>query len=105
MRGLGAHIKGTNGTSQGCKRKGAVCAYLETRHIDIEEFLELRKNTGDDRRARQLGVEEPFPGAQANLRKEKNFFETHVTEYQSSELRWQVLRGRATVRRLWLCVV
>ncbi len=68
VRGLGAHIKGTNGESQGVvpflkvandtavavnqggKRKGAMCAYLETWHIDIEEFLELRKNTGDDRR-------------------------------------------------------
>jgi ribonucleoside-diphosphate reductase alpha chain len=68
VRGLGAHIKGTNGKSQGVvpflkvandtavavnqggKRKGAVCAYLESWHIDIEEFLELRKNTGDDRR-------------------------------------------------------
>ncbi|OAF04022.1 ribonucleotide-diphosphate reductase subunit alpha [Bradyrhizobium centrolobii] len=68
VRGLGAHIKGTNGESQGVvpflkvandtaiavnqggKRKGAVCAYLETWHLDIEEFLDLRKNTGDDRR-------------------------------------------------------
>ena len=68
VRGMGAHIKGTNGKSQGVvpflkvandtavavnqggKRKGAVCAYLETWHIDIEEFVELRKNTGDDRR-------------------------------------------------------
>ncbi len=68
VRGMGAHIKGTNGTSQGVvpflkvandtavavnqggKRKGAVCAYLETWHIDVEEFLDLRKNTGDDRR-------------------------------------------------------
>jgi ribonucleoside-diphosphate reductase alpha chain len=68
VRGMGSHIKGTNGKSQGVvpflkvandtavavnqggKRKGAVCAYLETWHIDIEEFLELRKNTGDDRR-------------------------------------------------------
>lgn len=68
VRGMGAHIKGTNGKSQGVvpflkvandtavavnqggKRKGAVCAYLETWHIDIEEFLDLRKNTGDDRR-------------------------------------------------------
>ncbi|PKM44731.1 MAG: ribonucleoside-diphosphate reductase subunit alpha [Gammaproteobacteria bacterium HGW-Gammaproteobacteria-1] len=68
VRGLGAHIKGTNGSSQGVvpflkvandtavavnqggKRKGAVCAYLETWHIDIEDFLELRKNTGDERR-------------------------------------------------------
>ena len=68
VRGMGAHIKGTNGKSQGVvpflkvvndtavavnqggKRKGAVCAYLETWHLDIEEFLELRKNTGDDRR-------------------------------------------------------
>ncbi|MEH6650989.1 MAG: ribonucleoside-diphosphate reductase subunit alpha [Motiliproteus sp.] len=68
VRGLGAHIKGTNGTSQGVvpflkvandtavavnqggKRKGAVCAYLESWHIDIEEFLDLRKNTGDERR-------------------------------------------------------
>ncbi len=68
VRGLGAHIKGTNGESQGVvpflkvandtaiavnqggKRKGAVCAYLETWHIDLEEFLDLRKNTGDDRR-------------------------------------------------------
>lgn len=68
VRGLGAHIKGTNGKSQGVvpflkvandtavavnqggKRKGAVCAYLETWHIDIESFLDLRKNTGDDRR-------------------------------------------------------
>jgi ribonucleoside-diphosphate reductase alpha chain len=68
VRAMGAHIKGTNGKSlgvvpflnvadatavavnQGGKRKGAVCAYLETWHMDIEEFLELRKNTGDDRR-------------------------------------------------------
>ncbi|MDK2125056.1 ribonucleoside-diphosphate reductase subunit alpha [Parachitinimonas caeni] len=68
VRALGSHIKGTNGKSQGVvpflkvvndtavavnqggKRKGAVCAYLETWHADIEEFLELRKNTGDDRR-------------------------------------------------------
>ena len=68
VRAMGAHIKGTNGKSQGVvpflkvvndtavavnqggKRKGAVCAYLETWHADIEEFLELRKNTGDDRR-------------------------------------------------------
>ena len=68
VRSMGSHIKGTNGKSQGVvpflkvandtavavnqggKRKGAVCAYLETWHLDIEEFLELRKNTGDDRR-------------------------------------------------------
>jgi ribonucleoside-diphosphate reductase alpha chain len=68
VRAMGAHIKGTNGRSQGVvpflnvadatavavnqggKRKGAVCAYLECWHKDVEEFLELRKNTGDDRR-------------------------------------------------------
>jgi ribonucleoside-diphosphate reductase alpha chain len=68
VRAMGARIKGTNGKSsgvvpflnvanatavavnQGGKRKGAVCAYLETWHKDIEEFLELRKNTGDERR-------------------------------------------------------
>lgn len=68
VRAMKSHIKGTNGKSQGVvpflkvandtavavnqggKRKGAVCAYLETWHLDIEEFLELRKNTGDDRR-------------------------------------------------------
>ncbi len=68
VRSMNSHIKGTNGKSQGVvpflkvvndtavavnqggKRKGAVCAYLETWHADIEEFLELRKNTGDDRR-------------------------------------------------------
>lgn len=68
VRALGSYIKGTNGKSQGVvpflkvvndtavavnqggKRKGAVCAYLETWHLDLEEFLELRKNTGDDRR-------------------------------------------------------
>lgn len=68
VRAMGANIKGTNGKSQGVvpflsvanatavavnqggKRKGAVCAYLETWHKDIEEFLELRKNTGDERR-------------------------------------------------------
>ncbi|MAL96501.1 MAG: ribonucleoside-diphosphate reductase subunit alpha [Haliea sp.] len=68
VRALGSYIKGTNGKSQGVvpflkvvndtavavnqggKRKGAVCAYLETWHLDIEEFVELRKNTGDDRR-------------------------------------------------------
>ena len=68
VRSLGARIKGTNGKSQGVipflkvvndtalavnqggKRKGAVCAYLESWHLDIEEFLELRKNTGDERR-------------------------------------------------------
>ncbi len=68
VRALGAYIKGTNGKSQGVvpflkvvndtavavnqggKRKGAVCAYLETWHMDVEEFIELRKNTGDDRR-------------------------------------------------------
>ena len=67
VRALGSHIKGTNGESQGVvpflkvvndtavavnqggKRKGAVCTYLESWHLDIEEFLELRKNTGDDR--------------------------------------------------------
>lgn len=68
VRAMGSYIKGTNGKSlgvvpflnvadataiavnQGGKRKGAVCAYLETWHMDIEEFLDLRKNTGDDRR-------------------------------------------------------
>ena len=68
VRAMGAHIKGTNGKSQGVvpflkvandtavavnqggKRKGAMCAYLETWHLDVEEFIELRKNTGDDRR-------------------------------------------------------
>ena len=68
VRAMGSHIKGTNGKSQGVvpflkivndtavavnqggKRKGAVCAYLETWHMDIEEFLKLRKNTGDERR-------------------------------------------------------
>lgn len=68
VRSLNSHIKGTNGKSQGVipflkvandtavavnqggKRKGAICAYLETWHLDIEEFLDLRKNTGDDRR-------------------------------------------------------
>jgi ribonucleoside-diphosphate reductase alpha chain len=68
VRALGSYIKGTNGKSQGVvpflkvvndtavavnqggKRKGAVCAYLESWHLDIEEFLDLRKNTGDDRR-------------------------------------------------------
>ena len=68
VRATGGHIKGTNGTSQGVipflkvandtavavnqggKRKGAMCAYLETWHLDIEDFLELRKNTGDERR-------------------------------------------------------
>jgi len=68
VRALGSHIKGTNGKSQGVvpflkvandtavavnqggKRKGAMCAYLETWHLDIEDFLELRKNTGDERR-------------------------------------------------------
>ena len=68
VRALGARIRGTNGTSQGVipflkvandtaiavnqggKRQGAICAYLETWHLDLEEFLELRKNTGDDRR-------------------------------------------------------
>ena len=68
VRALGSYIKGTNGKSQGVvpflkvandtavavnqggKRKGAMCAYLESWHLDIEEFIELRKNTGDDRR-------------------------------------------------------
>ena len=68
VRAMGSHIKGTNGKSQGIvpflkvandtavavnqggKRKGAMCAYLETWHLDVEEFIELRKNTGDDRR-------------------------------------------------------
>ncbi len=68
VRAMNSYIKGTNGKSQGVvpflkvandtavavnqggKRKGAMCAYLETWHLDIEEFLELRKNTGDDRR-------------------------------------------------------
>jgi ribonucleoside-diphosphate reductase alpha chain len=68
IRATGAHIKGTNGSSQGVipflkivndtavavnqggKRKGAVCSYLETWHLDVEDFLELRKNSGDERR-------------------------------------------------------
>lgn len=68
VRAMGAHIRGTDGKSQGVvpflkvvndtavavnqggKRRGAICAYLEVWHLDVEEFLELRKNTGDDRR-------------------------------------------------------
>ena len=68
VRALGSYIKGTNGKSQGVipflkvandtavavnqggKRRGAVCAYLETWHLDIEDFLQLRRNTGDERR-------------------------------------------------------
>jgi ribonucleoside-diphosphate reductase alpha chain len=68
VRGTGSYIRGTNGESQGIipflklhndqlvavnqggKRRGSGCAYLETWHNDIEDFLELRKNTGDDRR-------------------------------------------------------
>jgi ribonucleoside-diphosphate reductase alpha chain len=68
VRAMRSHIKGTNGESQGVvpflkvvndtavavnqggKRKGAVCCYLETWHLDVEEFLDLRKNTGDERR-------------------------------------------------------
>ncbi len=68
VRATGGHISGTNGRSQGVvpflkvandtavavnqggKRKGAMCAYLETWHLDMEDFLELRKNTGDERR-------------------------------------------------------
>ncbi|UCH40809.1 MAG: ribonucleoside-diphosphate reductase subunit alpha, partial [Gammaproteobacteria bacterium] len=68
VRGMGSHIKGTNGKSQGVvpflkvandtavavnqggKRKGAMCAYLESWHLDIEDFLDLRKNTGEERR-------------------------------------------------------
>ncbi len=68
VRAMGSHIKGTNGTSQGVvpflkvandtlvavnqggKRRGSGCAYLETWHLDVEEFMELRKNTGDERR-------------------------------------------------------
>jgi ribonucleoside-diphosphate reductase alpha chain len=68
VRAMGAHIKGTNGKSlgpipfmkvadstaiavnQGGKRKGAVCAYFEAIHLDVFELLDLRKNTGDDRR-------------------------------------------------------
>ena len=80
VRALGAHIKGTNGKSQGVvpflkvvndtavavnqggKRKGAVCSYLETWHLDIEEFLELRKNTGDDsRRAHDMNTANWIP--------------------------------------------
>jgi ribonucleoside-diphosphate reductase alpha chain len=68
VRGTGSYIKGTNGESQGVipflklhndqlvavnqggKRRGSGCAYLETWHNDIEDFLQLRRNTGDDRR-------------------------------------------------------
>jgi ribonucleoside-diphosphate reductase alpha chain len=50
VRGTGGYIQGTNGESQGGKRRGSGCAYLETWHNDIEDFLELRKNTGDERR-------------------------------------------------------
>ena len=68
VRATGSHIKGTNGSSQGVipflkvandtavavnqggKRKGALCCYLETWHLDVEDFIELRKNTGDERR-------------------------------------------------------
>jgi len=79
VRALGSHIKGTNGKSQGVvpflkvvndtavavnqggKRKGAVCAYLETWHLDIEEFLELRKNTGVDRRTHDMNTANWIP--------------------------------------------
>jgi ribonucleoside-diphosphate reductase alpha chain len=68
IRATGSKIKGTNGVSQGVipfikifndvalavnqggKRKGAMCAYMEVWHLDYEQFLELKKNTGDERR-------------------------------------------------------
>ena len=79
VRALRSHIKGTNGESQGVvpflkvvndtavavnqggKRKGAVCTYLETWHLDIEEFLELRKNTGDERRTHDMNTANWIP--------------------------------------------
>ncbi|WP_246065421.1 ribonucleoside-diphosphate reductase subunit alpha [Hydrocarboniclastica marina] len=100
VRAMGANIKGTNGKSQGIvpflkvvndtavavnqggKRKGAVCAYLETWHLDIEEFLELRKNTGDDRRrAHDMNTAHWVP----DLFMERVFADGHWTLFSPSD--------------------
>ncbi|MDR0781965.1 MAG: ribonucleoside-diphosphate reductase subunit alpha [Pseudomonadales bacterium] len=100
VRALGAYIKGTNGRSQGVvpflkvvndtavavnqggKRKGAVCSYLETWHLDIEEFLELRKNTGDDRRrAHDMNTANWIP----DLFMKRVFEDSHWTLFSPNE--------------------
>ena len=140
VRALGSYIKGTNGKSQGVvpflkvvndtavavnqggKRRGAVCSYLETWHLDIEEFLELRKNTGDDRRRTHdmntanwvpdLFMKRVFEDAQWTLFSPNDVddlhdlfgpaFEQRYVEYeaktQSGELK---LYKRVAARELW----
>ena len=140
VRALGSYIKGTNGKSQGVvpflkvvndtavavnqggKRRGAVCSYLETWHLDIEEFLELRKNTGDDRRRTHdmntanwvpdLFMKRVFEDAQWTLFSPNDVndlhdlfgaaFEQRYVEYEAKTQSGQLkLYKRVAARELW----
>jgi len=129
VRALGSHIKGTNGKSQGVvpflkvvndtavavnqggKRKGAVCSYLETWHLDIEEFLELRKNTGDDRRRTHdmntanwipdLFMKRVFENAEWTLFSPSDALELHDTvgrAFETSYLRYEAKAARGELK-------
>jgi len=129
VRALGSHIKGTNGKSQGVvpflkvvndtavavnqggKRKGAVCSYLETWHLDIEEFLELRKNTGDDRRRTHdmntanwipdLFMKRVFDNAEWTLFSPSDALELHDTvgkKFEEAYLRYEDKAARGELK-------
>ena len=127
VRAMGSHIKGTNGKSQGVvpflkvvndtavavnqggKRKGAVCTYLETWHLDIEEFLELRKNTGDDRRRTHdmntanwipdLFMKRVMEGGDWTLFSPSDVPDLHDKWGQAFEEAYTALRGQGRARR------
>ena len=139
VRALNAHIKGTNGKSQGTvpflkvnndtavavnqggKRKGAFCAYLTTWHLDIEEFLELRKNTGDDRRRthdmntanwipdlfmQRMLLDQDWTLFSPNEVPELNEtygaeFEKHYTYYEENAKALNLLHKRVKAKDLW----
>ena len=132
VRALGAYIKGTNGKSQGVvpflkvvndtavavnqggKRKGAVCAYLETWHLDIEEFVELRKNTGDDRRRTHdmntanwipdLFMKRVFDAGEWTLFSPNDVPELHDLCGKAFEERYEYYEEQARTGKLVLCV-
>lgn len=128
VRAMGSHIRGTNGESQGVvpflkvvndtavavnqggKRKGAVCAYLETWHLDIEEFLELRKNTGDERRRTHdmntanwvpdLFMQRVFEDAQWTLFSPDEVADLHELYGQAFQQRYEFYEAEAEAGRI-----
>jgi ribonucleoside-diphosphate reductase alpha chain len=129
VRGTGGYIQGTNGESQGIipflklhndqlvavnqggKRRGSGCAYLESWHNDIEDFLELRKNTGDERRrCHDMNTANWIPDLfmkRMEARQDWSLFRTNETPDlhdlygKAFELRYEEYEAKAAEGKIW----